>query len=194
MYTHSEIEIASFPVIAYLSNPNMINTMGTHIGQLYRIFPYYNPPTGSFIASASKFNPFNMLMQASNVTDMINETRFTHRMAALRHCFANSTGRATAKKSVGEWPLGPLPLLKFFRLCNSSTKWNSSFDPADSEATHDELQDMKVIGYSTSLSLSSSGSPTTRKAYSDQLSQILSTPPASRKLLIEQLVPEELLM
>lgn len=123
---HSKIEQSisrsdKFPVIGYLSAPNIVNTMGTHIGLVLRLSPTPPLPTPHhpliqmiFIGIPAGFNKFVDIL-----LEQLSAQLHWHSLQTIIECFKlwpNKSGLPAIIKPVIKWPKGFQQLVSFLSL------------------------------------------------------------------------------
>ncbi|CAF0900679.1 unnamed protein product [Adineta steineri] len=143
-----------FRVIGYLSVPNIVNTMGTHIGLTLRLSP--DPPLPAqyhplaqivYTHVTAQFNHLKGILDA--LVAEANKQLHWHSIRTIIECFKswpNKSGLPTILKSVIKWPKGVQKLVCFLSLASQHNL--TTLDVTyDLNKDHKALDDFESCNY-----------------------------------------------
>eukprot|EP01119_Soliformovum_irregulare_P025884 TRINITY_DN9700_c0_g1_i2.p1 TRINITY_DN9700_c0_g1~~TRINITY_DN9700_c0_g1_i2.p1 ORF type:complete len:199 (-),score=48.39 TRINITY_DN9700_c0_g1_i2:13-609(-) len=150
-------------VVTYLSTPNLVNTMGTHVGTYhFRLSPLiqeqklgiWGRTVGSMKSMAKKaiVTPisnqiFGNATFPSFLSGVAAETMTSHGMLGIKLSMQRAKPEPHLHfDRVVKWPLGPLACIKFYQFCQKYNR--SDFSPEDDEFCEVRARDLRTIGYS----------------------------------------------
>ncbi|CAF1437484.1 unnamed protein product [Adineta steineri] len=124
MIKHDLLKPDEFRIISYLSAPNIINTMGTHIGLVLSLSPPL-PLAVTYGPLAKRFYDYftTSFQQFKGIIDIfveqLHKQLHWHNLGTIIECFKawpNENGLPTIIKPVIKWPKGPQELVGFIHL------------------------------------------------------------------------------
>jgi hypothetical protein len=142
-----------FPVIGYLSAPNIVNTMGTHIGLTLRLSPFPPVPKISHPLTQTIYSLMNYITPLGTFKPLFdyfftlaNDQAYWHSLQTIIECFKlfpDENGLPLFIKSVIKWPKGQQLLFRFLDLASQKNLTMLDFRPYHWDDENLSWEDLK---------------------------------------------------